>query len=247
MGDEDDGSQQWSSTSSEESDEESLGESERFPDSTYTSREEGRAKTRKHGRILSYYGQGLARGRRVRMVPERNEAVASERGAETDRDQTTTASSIEGTVNAAHQQGGQITLRDGSTAVEGIEEEKEERGVSAQSVSPADSYRGDQAELGTESVPGLDSAITSTIIVPVPTADCAPKNAFGSPSRAPLGEIESYRPKGSAHALPDGSALGGLLDYQADAGDSADGGEDSSASVTLTGSRSGSNEVPRFD
>ena len=181
------------------------------------------------------------------MVPERNEAVASERGAETDRDQTTTASSIEGTVNAAHQQGGQITLRDGSTAVEGIEEEKEERGVSAQSVSLADSYRGDQAELGTESVPGLDSAITSTIIVPVPTADCAPKNAFGSPSRAPLGEIESYRPKGSAHALPDGSALGGLLDYQADAGDSADGGEDSSASDTLTGSRSGGSEVPIFD
>ena len=159
MGDIDDDSRQWSSTSSEESDEESLGESERFPDSTYTSGEEGRADTRQHGRILSYYGQGLARGRRVRMVPERNEAVASERGAETDRDQTTTASSIEGTVNAAHQQGGQITLRDGSTAVEGIEEEKEERGVSAQSVSLADSYRGDQAELGTESVPGLDSAM----------------------------------------------------------------------------------------
>jgi len=68
-----------------------------------------------------------------------------------------------------------------------------------------------------------------------------------SPSRAPLGEIESYRPEGSAHALPDGSALGGLLDYQADAGDSADGGEDSSASDTLTGSRSGGSEVPIFD
>ena len=61
------------------------------------------------------------------------------------------------------------------------------------------------------------------------------------------GEIESYWPEGSAHALPNGSALGGLLDYQADAGDSADGGEDSSASVTLTGSRSRSSEVPRFD
>ena len=57
----------------------------------------------------------------------------------------------------------------------------------------------------------------------------------------------SYRPEGSAHALPDDSASGGLLDCQADAGDSADGGEESSASVTLTGSRSGSSEVPRFD
>ena len=35
-----------------------------------------------------------------------------------------------GTVNAAHQQGGQTTSMDGSTVVEGIEEEKEERGVS---------------------------------------------------------------------------------------------------------------------
>ena len=73
-------------------------------------------------------------------------------------------------------------------------------------MSPADSYRGDQAELGTESVPELDSAIASTKIVPVPTADCAPKNAFGSPSRASLGEIGSYRPEGSVHALPDDSA-----------------------------------------
>ena len=32
-----------------------------------------------------------------------------------------------------------------------------------------------------------------------------------------LGEIVSYRPDGSAHALPEGSALGGLLDCQADA------------------------------
>ena len=53
--------------------------------------------------------------------------------------------------------------------------------------------------------------------VPVPTANGAPKNAFGSPLRALLGEIESYRPDGSAHALPEGSALGGLLDCQADA------------------------------
>ena len=53
--------------------------------------------------------------------------------------------------------------------------------------------------------------------VPVPTANCAPKNAFGSPLRALLGEIVSYRPDGSAHALPEGSALGGLLDCQADA------------------------------
>ena len=120
-------------------------------------------------------GQGLARGRRVRMVPLRNEAEASARGAETNRGQTTTASSIGGTVNVAHKQGGQTTSRDGSTAVEGIEEEKEERGVSAQSVSPADSYRGDQAELGTESVPELDSAIASTKDDSVPTADCAPK------------------------------------------------------------------------
>ena len=43
--------------------------------------------------------------------------------------------------------------------------------------------------------------------VSVPAADCAPKNAFGSPSRALLGEIVSYRPDGSAHALPEGSAL----------------------------------------
>ena len=73
--------------------------------------------------------------------------------------------------------------------------------------------------------------------VPVPTADCAPKNAFGSPLRASSGEIGSYRPEGSAHALPDDSASGGLLDCQADAGDSAYGGEESSASVTLTCSR----------
>ena len=83
--------------------------------------------------------------------------------------------------------------------------------------------------------------------VPVPTANCAPKNVFGSPSRAPLGEIESYWPEGSAHALPDGSALGGPLDCQADAGDSADGGEESGASVTLACSRLGSSEVPSFD
>ena len=51
-------------------------------------------------------------------------------------------------------------------------------------------------------------------------------------------DTADHWPKGSAHALPDGSALGGLLDYQADAGDSADGDEDSSASDTLTGSRS---------
>ena len=68
--------------------------------------------------------------------------------------------------------------------------------------------------------------------VPVPTANCAPTNAFGSPSRALLGEIEAYRPEGSAHALSDGSALGGLLDCQVDAGNSAD-GEDCSASDTL--------------
>ena len=43
-----------------------------------------------------------------------------------------------------------------------------------------------------------------------------PNNAFGSPSRALLGEIVSYRPDGSARALPEGSALGGLLDCQAD-------------------------------
>ena len=43
-----------------------------------------------------------------------------------------------------------------------------------------------------------------------PPTDCAPTNAFGSPSRASLGEIVSYRPEGSAHALPDDSALGGL-------------------------------------
>ena len=79
----------------------------------------------------------------------------------------------------------------------------------------------------------MDPATTSTIIVPVPTADCAPKNAFGSPLRASSGEIEAYRPEGSAHALPDGSALGGLLDCQVDAGNSAD-GEDCSASDTLT-------------
>ena len=71
------------------------------------------------------------------MVPERNEAAASERGAETNRGQATTASSIGGTVNASHQQGGQTTSMDRSTVVEGIEEEKEERGVSAQSVTPA--------------------------------------------------------------------------------------------------------------
>ena len=45
VGDEDDGSQQWSGTSAGESDEGSLGESKRFPDSAYTSREEGRAVT----------------------------------------------------------------------------------------------------------------------------------------------------------------------------------------------------------
>ena len=50
-----------------------------------------------------------------------------------------------------------------------------------------------------------------------------------------------------AHALPEDSALGGLLDYQADAGDSAGGGEDSSVRDTLTGSPPGSSEVPRFD
>ena len=38
-----------------------------------------------------------------------------------------------------------------------------------------------------------------------------------SPLLALLGEIVSYRPDGSAHALPEGSALGGLLDCQADA------------------------------
>ena len=53
--------------------------------------------------------------------------------------------------------------------------------------------------------------------VPVTTANCAPKNTFGSPLRALLGETVSYRPDGSAHALPEGSALGGLLDCQADA------------------------------
>ena len=56
-----------------------------------------------------------------------------------------------------------------------------------------------------------------------------------------------HRPEGSAHALPDGSALGGLLDYQAGAGDGADGGGGSSASDTLTGPRSGGSEVPSFD
>ena len=112
--------------------------------------------------------------------------------------------------------GGQSNAMDRSAAVEEIEEESEEE------------EEEEEAE------------------VPVPTANCAPKNVFGSPSRAPLGEIESYRPEGSAHALPDGSALGGLLDYQADAGDSADGGEESGASVTLACSRSWSSEVPRF-
>ena len=73
-----------------------------------------------------------------------------------------------------------------------------------------------------------------------------PNNAFGSPSRALLGEIVSYRPDGSARALPEGSALGGLLDCQADA-EGADGGEDSSVRDTLTGSRPGDSEVPRFD
>ena len=53
---------------------------------------------------------------------------------ETNIGQATTSSSIGGTVNAAHQQGGQTTSMDGSTAVEGIEEEKEERGVSARSL-----------------------------------------------------------------------------------------------------------------
>ena len=70
----------------------------------------------------------------------------------------------------------------------------------------------------------------------------APKNAFGSPSRASSGEIVSYRPEGSAHALPEDSALGGLLDCQADA-EGADGGEDSSVRDTPPGS----SEVPRFD
>ena len=74
----------------------------------------------------------------------------------------TLTSSIDGIVNAAHQQGGQINSTDGSTVVVGIEEESEERGVSAQPVSPADSYRDDQAALDTESVPDLDSATTST-------------------------------------------------------------------------------------
>ena len=46
----------------------------------------------------------------------------------------------------------------------------------------------------------------------------------------------------SAHALPEGSALGGLLDCQADA-EGADGGEDSSVRDTPPGS----SEVPRFD
>ena len=49
-----------------------------------------------------------------------------------------------------------------------------------------------------------------------------------------------------AHALPEDSALGGLLDCQADAA-GADGGEDSSVRDTLTGSPPGSSEVPRFD
>ena len=105
---------------------------------------------------------------------------------------------------------------------------------------------------GTESVPWLDSAITSTIIVPVPTADCAPKNAFGSPSRASSGEIVSYRPEGSAHALPDDSALRGLPQQAAtrlggDKTASADCGEESSASFTLTGSLPGNSQVPRLD
>ena len=98
MGDIDDDARQWStcSTSSEESDEEeSLGESERFPDSAHTSGEGGRAAKGQHGRGLSYMGQRLARGHRIQMVPaaERNEAEASARGGETNRDQTTTASS----------------------------------------------------------------------------------------------------------------------------------------------------------
>ena len=59
--------------------------------------------------------------------------------------------------------------------------------------------------------------------------------------------VSTFTTEGSAHALPDDSASGGLLDCQADAGDSADGGEERSASVTLTGSRLGSNEVPRLD
>ena len=83
-----------------------------------------------------------------------------------------------------------------------------------------------------EEIEGEEEEEEGEAEVLVPTATCAPTNAFGSPSRALLGEIEAYRPEGSAHALPDGSALGGLLDCQVDAGNSAD-GEDCSASDTL--------------
>ena len=41
--------------------------------------------------------------------------------------------------------------------------------------------------------------------------------------------------------------IDGITTRNVNAGDSADGGEDSSASVTLTGSRPGDSEVPRFD
>ena len=91
---------------------------------------------------------------------------------------------------------------DGSAALEGIEEESKEEVVSLQPESFAGILEYSVA------LTGLCWA--STKEVPVLTANCAPKNAFGSPSRASLGEIVSYRPEGCAHALPDDSALGGL-------------------------------------
>ena len=71
-------------------------------------------------------------------------------------------------------------------------------------------------------------AVLGCVLPREPLAHGVLENTLGSPSRASLGEIVSYRPEGSAHALPDDSALGGPLDCQA-AGDSADGGVDSSA------------------
>ena len=70
----------------------------------------------------------------------------------------------------------------------------------------------------------------------------------GSILRLRAATTRDRRAEEIATASPcEGSALGGLLDCRADAGDSADGGEDSSASVTPAGSRPGDSEVPRFD
>ena len=99
---------------------------------------------------------------------------------------------------------------DGSAALEGIEEESKEEVVSLQ----PESFAGILEYI--VALTGLCWASTKEVPVPT-TANCVLENTLGSPSRASSGEIVSYRPDGSAHALPEGSALGGLLDCQAGA------------------------------